>query len=207
MIFTSGLIFAHAAEVTAGDESFSSRKLAESKPDTQMYMHGSLAWGLPKLCRVPQGLRRKGWHSMRQFLGLTVLIFGLSVPAHAQAAKGGMTMGGSTGGVMTNGGGGYGGGYGGGDASGGVGGGMSFRTLPHAAPAALRSSAVMGSDSTFEPSTFLPYDRAIAAGQAVLDGEHESVAEAAAENSRAPKLKARASIIENAAGNPIITTP
>lgn len=96
-------------------------------------------------------------------------------------------------------------------ASGGASGGpvstTDFRTLPHIAPADLRSNDVSGSDATFEPSTFLPYDKAVAVGQAVIEEEHRSVAEAAAENSRAHKSKAKAAIVENAAGDAVIAEP
>ncbi|HEX4002444.1 MAG TPA: hypothetical protein VHX36_07325 [Candidatus Acidoferrales bacterium] len=139
---------------------------------------------------------------MKRFLGLAVLIFGLSVPAHAQARAGGgmagMSGSGAAGGTATSSGGGIGGG------SQGV---TNFNTLPVFPPAKLPSSAVSGSDRTFEPSTFLPYDEAIAAGQQVLDAEHKSLVEAAAESSRQPRLKAKAEIIENAAGDPVIATP
>ncbi len=41
----------------------------------------------------------------------------------------------------------------------------------------------------------------------MLDAQHESVAEAAAKNSLMHRLPAKATIIENAIGNPVITTP
>ena len=112
--------------------------------------------------------------------------------------------GGVAGGAISNAGGG-GGGYGG--ASGGSGGPASFHTLPSIPPARLPSTAVSGSDATFVPSTFLPYNQAIAVGNAMLDAQHESVAEAAAKNSLMHRLPAKATIIENAIGNPVITTP
>jgi hypothetical protein len=137
---------------------------------------------------------------MKRFLGLAILILGLSVPAHAQVRAGASSAGTSVGGGMGSAGGG-----------GGMGGGMSgptnFNTLPAIPQANLPSSAISGTDTDFVPSTFLPYAKAIAAGQEVLDAEHKSVAEAAAENSRARKLKARAAIIENAAGDAVIATP
>jgi hypothetical protein len=139
---------------------------------------------------------------MKRFLGLAILILGLSIPAHAQRAAAGMT-GGAAGGALSNGGGG--GGYGG--SGGGIGGSTSLQTLPSIPPARLPSTAVSGSDATFEPSTFLPYNQAIAAGEAMLDAQHESVAEAAAKNSLVHRLPAKATIIENATGNPVITTP
>ena len=110
--------------------------------------------------------------------------------------------GGAAGGAVSYGGG---GGYAG--TGGGIGGSASFQTLPSIPPANLPSTAVSGSDASFVPSTFLPYNQAIAAGKAVLDAQHKSVAEAAAENSRARRLKAKTAIIENAAGNPVVTKP
>ena len=132
---------------------------------------------------------------MKRLLGLAVLILGLSVPAHAQS-RSAVVPAGSTGGVVSNGGGGYGGG----------GGGVSdFHTLPSVPSTTFRSTAVSGSDATFEPSSFLPYKEAIAVGQDILNAQHESVAEAAAENNRTRKSKAKAVIVENAAGDPVIT--
>ncbi|HTX14385.1 MAG TPA: hypothetical protein VMD77_03740 [Candidatus Baltobacteraceae bacterium] len=138
---------------------------------------------------------------MKRFLGLTILILGLSVPAHAQARASAFSSGTSLSG------GGVSGAGGGGGMGGGLSGTVNFNVLPAIPPTSLPSSAISGTDNDFVPSTFLPYDKAIAAGQDVLDAEHKSVAEAAAENSRARKLKARADIIENAAGDAVITTP
>jgi hypothetical protein len=142
---------------------------------------------------------------MKRFLGLTVLIFGLSVPAHAQARGGSAAGGFGSNGVASGGGaGGSGGGAIGGQGQSGV---TNFNTLSHVAPANLPSAEVSGSNASFEPSTFLPYGQAIAEGQAVLDAQHKSVAEVAAENSRTRRLRAKASIIENAGGDPVIATP
>jgi len=139
---------------------------------------------------------------MKRFLGLTVLIFGLSVPAHAQAKSAGAMAGMTGGGVVGSATGGGAGGFGGGAS--GV---TNFNTLPVFAPAKLPSTAVSGSDRTFEPSTFLPYDQAIAAGQQILDEQHKSLAEVAAESSQERHLKARTEIIQNAVGDPVIATP
>jgi hypothetical protein len=136
---------------------------------------------------------------MKRFLGLVVLILGLSVPAHAQSSKGGSAMAGAGGGGVLS--------SGGGSSGGGGLSGVNFHTLPTIAPANLPSSAVSGTEADFVPSTFLPYDRAVAAGQEVRDAHNKSVAEAAAENSRARRLKAKAAIIENAAGDAVIATP
>lgn len=140
---------------------------------------------------------------MKRLLGLAVLILGMSVPAHAQFSKGSPVAGASsTAGVASNSGGGYGGGIGGGDT--GV---TDFHVLPVIPAANLRSIAVSGSNDSFEPSSFLPYKQAIAAGQDILNAQHESVAEAAAENNRTPKSKAKALIIEDAVGDPVIAKP
>jgi len=138
---------------------------------------------------------------MKRFLGLAVLILGLSIPAFGQRAAAGMTGGAAGGAVSYGGGGGYGG------SGGGLTGPTDFHTLPSIPPARLPSTAVSGSDATFVPSSFLPYNQAIAVGNAMLDAQHESVAEAAAENSLVHRLPAKATIIENAIGNPVITTP
>jgi hypothetical protein len=113
--------------------------------------------------------------------------------------------GGVAGGAVSNSGSGGGGGYGG--YGGGMTGSTNFHTLPSIPPARLPSTAVSGSDATFVPSSFLPYNQAIAVGNAMLDAQHESVAEAAAENSLVHRLPAKATIVENAIGNPVITTP
>lgn len=141
---------------------------------------------------------------MKRFLGLAALILGLAVSAHGQSARAGAVAGGVTGGVMSSGGGGFGGG--GGD-TGGMGGASNFHTLPSIPPANLPSTAVSGTEASFVPSTFLPYNQAIAAGEAVLDAQHKSVAEAAAENSRTHRLKAKAAMIDNAAGKAVLAKP
>lgn len=110
--------------------------------------------------------------------------------------------GGATGGVAS-----AGGGAGGSTSGGGESGVTSFHTLPSIPAAILRSSAISGTEADFVPSTFLPYNQAIAAGREVLDAQHKSVAEAAAENSRTHRLKAKAVIVENAAGDAVIATP
>jgi hypothetical protein len=130
------------------------------------------------------------------------LILGFSLPAHAQSKGTGMVAGGSSGGVTSNGTGGGGGGFGG--SSGGGLTSSNFSTLPSIPPAVLRSTAISGTNADFVPSTFLSYDQAIAEGQAVLDAQHKSVAEAAMENNRARRSKAKAAIIENAVGDPVI---
>jgi hypothetical protein len=100
-----------------------------------------------------------------------------------------------------------GGSYGGGGGVSGAESAVTFPVLPTIPAANLPSSAVSGTDADFVPSTFLPYKQAIAMGQEVLDAQHKSVAEAAAENSQTRRLKAKAAIIENAVGNAVLTKP
>lgn len=141
---------------------------------------------------------------MKRVLGVMVLILGFSIPAHAQASRGTVPASGGSGGMTTGGGGGF-GGSGSGD-SGGMSG-VNFHTLPSIPPANLPSVEVSGTKADFVPSTFLPFDQAVAEGQAVLDAQHKSVAQAAAENSRANRAKAKAAIIENGAGDAVIARP
>ncbi len=131
---------------------------------------------------------------MKRFIGLAILTLGLALSANAQS-RGGGTAG------PTNGGGN--GGGGGGGAIGGAG----FSTLPNHPAATFAATAVSGTDAEFVPSTFLPFESAVAAGKAALDAEHASVAQVAEANSRAPKAKAKFALIEDATGNAVIATP
>jgi hypothetical protein len=85
-------------------------------------------------------------------------------------------------------------------------GGVTFPTLPGRPPATFGSAAISGSDADFVPSTFVPFEKAVAAGQAMLDAEHTSLAEAARANSATPKMKARVALVENAVGDPVMAT-
>jgi hypothetical protein len=137
---------------------------------------------------------------MKRLLGLAILTLGLALSASAQS--GGRSFGGGTAGP-SNGGTNGGGGGGGGAISAGVG----FSTLPNHPPASFAATAVSGTDGEFVPSTFLPFESAVAAGKAALDAEHASVAQVAEANSRAPKAKAKFALIEDATGNAVIATP
>ena len=83
----------------------------------------------------------------------------------------------------------------------------NFSTLPSYPAASLAATAVSGTDAEFVPSTFLPFESAVAAGKAALDAQHASLAQAAEANSRAPKAKAKFALIEDATGNAVIATP
>jgi hypothetical protein len=144
-------------------------------------------------------LQKKGWNPMKRLFGLAIMILGLTLSASAQS--GGRMLGGAPG--PTNGGASGGGGSIGGGGLSGVG----FSTLPSHPRASFASIAISGTDAEFVPSTFLPFENAVAAGQAVLDAQHASVAQAAEVNSRAPKAKAKLALIEDATGNAVIATP
>jgi hypothetical protein len=65
-------------------------------------------------------------------------------------------------------------------------------------------SAVSGSDGSFVPSGYLPFDRAVAQGQAILDAEKKTPAEAAAAASIVPKPRAKVVVVQDANGDPIV---
>jgi hypothetical protein len=136
---------------------------------------------------------------MKRLLGLAILTLGLALSANAQS--GGRSFGGGTAGPSngTNGGGGGGGGA--------ISGGVGFSTLPGHPAASFAATSISGTDAEFVPSTFLPFESAVAAGKAALDAEHASVAQVAEANSRAPKAKAKFALIEDATGNAVIATP
>jgi hypothetical protein len=136
---------------------------------------------------------------MKKLIGLAIVTLGLALSANAQSGRAGGVAG------PTNGGGN--GGAGGGSVGGGGMGGGSFSTLPSRPPASFATTAISGTDAEFVPSTFLPFESAVAAGQAVLAAQHASVAQVAAANSRAPKAKAKFALIEDASGNAVIATP
>jgi hypothetical protein len=144
-------------------------------------------------------LQQERLKSMKRFLGLAVLILGLALSAGAQS-NGRAFSGGS---APTSG-----GGSGGGGGSIGSGGlsGASFTTLPSRPSATFGSAAISGSDADFVPSTFLPFEKAVAAGHAIIDAEHNSVADAARANSATPRMKARVALVENAVGDPVMAT-
>jgi len=137
---------------------------------------------------------------MKRLFGLAIMILGLTLSASAQS--GGRILGGGTPGPTNGGASGGGGSVGGGGLSG-----VGFSTLPSHPRASFASIAISGTDAEFVPSTFLPFGDAVAAGQAILDAEHASVAQEAEANSRTPKAKAKFALIEDAAGNAVIATP
>jgi hypothetical protein len=65
-------------------------------------------------------------------------------------------------------------------------------------------SAVSGSDASFIPSGYLPFESAVAEGQAILDAQKKTPAEAAAASSIVPKPRAKVAVVQGANGDPIV---
>ncbi len=131
---------------------------------------------------------------MKQAIGIAAFILFFAIPAHAQ--RGGA----SPSAQVSNGGGGGGGGFGGG----GLGGGTAGSSLPASPPAHFKMNAVSGSDASFIPSGYLPFESAVAEGQAILDAEKKTPAEAAAASSIVPKPHAKVAVVQGANGDPIV---
>lgn len=128
---------------------------------------------------------------MKKAIGIAAFILFFAIPAHAQRGGGNPSAQ-----PASNGGGGGGGGFGGGGTAGSM--------LPASAPAHFRMSAVSGSDSSFIPSGYLPFESAVAEGQAILDAEKKTPAEAAAASSIVPKPHAKVTVVQGANGDPIV---
>jgi hypothetical protein len=77
----------------------------------------------------------------------------------------------------------------------------SFPTLPWTAPATPLAVEYSGTDATFELSTFVTFEGAVARGNAVLKQETKTVAQAAAESRLAAKATPKAKIVQDDHGN------
>jgi hypothetical protein len=82
----------------------------------------------------------------------------------------------------------------------------SFPVLPWTPPATPQTLNVSGAEATFSPSTFLAFDRAVAAGKANLKEQAKTVAEAAAE-SRNAKASAKIQVAQDDNGNVVFWAP
>jgi hypothetical protein len=127
---------------------------------------------------------------MKITLGLAAVLFFAAVPAHAQSRVGSVAATQNSGG---------GGGYGGGSA-----GSSGFSGLPHYAAADLRAIEVSGDESTYLPSTFMPFEKAVAQGYVVVKEESKTVAQAAAENRKASHLEAKARLVQDDRGRAVL---
>ena len=134
---------------------------------------------------------------MKRFIGLAAFVALLSAPAHAQNKATGIS--GSNPIIGSS----YGGGAGGGGLSGSSSG--SGR-LPSYPPARFAVNAVSGTEETYNPSTFLSYDQAIAAGKAAAVAGTKTLAQIAAENSNTQKVKAKVAFVQGANGK-VVTIP
>lgn len=116
---------------------------------------------------------------MKRILALGVLILGCSVSAHAQSFGG--SIGGAT---LTP---------------------PAFPSLVSIPPTHFAVSRVGGSDSDFIHSSFRSFDQAVAEGKSVLAIQARTLAQAAEENGKTQKAKARLAIVQDASGNVILT--
>lgn len=124
--------------------------------------------------------------TMKWLLGLGVLILGVSLPARAQSNA-----------------------YGGGSISGigalnGIGGlsHVTFPVLTGRSEPAYENRSAHGSAAEFVPSTYIPYEQALAQGQAALvpDSKPKPLAQVAAEYRSAKRATAKLAIVQDAQG-------
>jgi hypothetical protein len=64
---------------------------------------------------------------------------------------------------------------------------------------------VGGTDADFIPSSFRSFDQAVAEGKTALAAQARTIAQAAEENGRTQKAKARLAIVQDGSGNVILT--
>ena len=114
---------------------------------------------------------------MKIALGLVVMVLMGALPAHAQSIGGALAPP------------------------------TSFPILPWTPPATQQALNVSGTDATYLPSTFLAFDRAVAAGKADLKERAKTVAEAAAESRKATKARAKIQVAQDDNGNVVFWTP
>src|SRR5579862_9335055 len=127
---------------------------------------------------------------MKKAIGIAAFVLFFAIPAHAQ-------RGGASSSAQVSNSGGGGGGFGGGFS----GGGGTGSVLPDHPPAHFKMNAVSGSDASFIPSGYLPFESAVAEGQAILDAEKKTPAEAAAASSIVPKPHAKVTVVQAANGD------
>lgn len=126
---------------------------------------------------------------MKKVLGIAAFALIFSVPAHGQMSRGagaGAAPGPTGNGTSS------GGGY---SLSG-----MTIRPgLPSYPGARLDATAVSGGDPSYAPSTFMSFEQAVAEGNAE-NAAPKTLAQVAAENSSAPKAKAKFAFVQDANG-------
>lgn len=125
---------------------------------------------------------------MKRLMALGVFAVGLVLPTHAQTTH--SAAGGAANALPSNSGGGWGGG-------GGYSGGS--RPVSHP-PTQFNTASVSGSQNEYVPSVFVPYDRAMAKGQSVLDTPPPTVAEAARQQGNTHPEKAKLALVQDIYG-------
>ncbi|HEY6905142.1 MAG TPA: hypothetical protein VI216_12610 [Candidatus Acidoferrales bacterium] len=125
---------------------------------------------------------------MKRAIGVAAFILFSAIPAHAQAGSSASAH------ATANAGGGGGGGFTGG----------SMGSIHASRPAQFKMTEVHGSQTSFVPSGYLPFDAAVAEGQAILDARKLTPAEAAAAASIVPKPHAKVAVVQAANGDPIV---
>lgn len=128
---------------------------------------------------------------MKKLLGIAAFALLFSVPAHGQMSRGAAA--GSVPGPTANGGG---SGGGGGYNLSGTAAGTRLSGYPRAQ---FSVTAVTGGDPSYSPSTFLPFEQAVAEGNAE-NASPKTLAQIAAENNSAPKAKAKFAFVQDAQG-------
>ena len=131
---------------------------------------------------------------MKCLVGLVILAAVVAAPTHAQTAH--SVGAGAQTGATNAGGAGFGGG--------GFGGGSFGSRLASVPPTRFDMVIASGSQQSYVPSTFLPYDKAITAGQDVLDVAPTTVAEASQRQASAHTEKARYLLTQDEHGRAII---
>jgi hypothetical protein len=126
---------------------------------------------------------------MKHFIGFAILVMGVAVPAHAQTHAVASSAGSQT---AAGGGGGFGGGS------------ASVSRLTNSAPRHFEMISASGSEQSYVPSTFLPYDEAITAAENVRELPAPTVAEVARQRAAARTEKPRVALVQDEYGRAII---
>jgi len=131
---------------------------------------------------------------MKRMIAFAVLAAALAVPIHAQ--NGHAPAGGGASSVSASGGGGWG--------SGGFGSGSTANRAVNYPLTRFNVASVSGSQQEYVPSVFVPYDKAIATGQTVLDTPPVTVAEASRQLGTMRQEKAKVALVQDDYGRVII---
>jgi len=117
---------------------------------------------------------------MRRLLGTAVLILGFAVPAHAQYAAGSLS------------------------ATGGAGIGRPSFPSHTSAPRAHFDVRAVSGGADFVPSSFEPFEEAVAEGRAELAAGVKTLGDVARENSKSARSKAQVQFVQDHRGKAVI---